>query len=257
MGLICEIAFFDLDGTIYLDGEPIGDVVKEICFLYENGAEIRYLTNNTSVSISNYQNKLFSLNLPVNEHSVISPLIPLSNWVKKNKITSFFCLGTEDFKKDLEYYTGARHDIVSPEIVVIAFDKELNYVKLAKACQFIFQGVEWVVTNMDLNCPTKNGPVPDCGSIAKLISVTTGTQPKHNFGKPEKHMVEIIQREVGKFTKVLVAGDRIYTDISIGHKIGASTVLVCSGEYRISSTEKIPKGTHVTPTLSHYLSLHR
>lgn len=257
MGLICEIAFFDLDGTIYLDGEPIGDIVNEICFLYQNGVEIRYLTNNTSVSLSYYQDKLRSLNLPVSEQAVISPLVPLSNWLKKNNVRSFYCVGTAEFVKDIEHNSDARHDPDFPEIVLVGFDKEVNYLKLKKACEFINNGLEWHVSNMDLNCPTKNGPIPDCGSIANLISVTTGTQPKFNFGKPEQHMVEIIRREVGAFTKVLVAGDRTYTDIKLGHKINALTVLVCSGEYSTTSDEQVPKGTHIYSTLSNFLSAHR
>ena len=52
----------DLDGTVYLDGQPIGQVIAQLNQLIEQGIDILVLTNNTSVSKKKYQKKLGQIN---------------------------------------------------------------------------------------------------------------------------------------------------------------------------------------------------
>ena len=53
---------------------------------------------------------------------------------------------------------------------------------------------------------------------------------------------------------IILVGDRIHTDIEIGKKIGAKTILVCSGEFKNTKHEvnKI-KDTEIYNTLSDFL----
>ena len=234
---IFDRAFFDLDGTIYVDGKLIDGTLEELHKLATLGTKIYYMTNNTSVSIASYYKKIESLELPCDEGCVLSPALPLADWMTANKISSFYCVGTEDFILSLCEMTGAQHSLESPEVVIVTFDKELTYQKLEIACKHINSGVKWVQTHFDKNCPTSNGPMPDCGAISLLIESTTNTAPAENFGKPHEHMQAFIKKLALPSERLLVGGDRIYTDAEIGLALGAYTVLVETGEF--CSTNKL------------------
>ena len=51
-----EIEYFllDMDGTIFVDDYPIGDMANTLQFLRDKGKKIVYLTNNTAKSADSY-----------------------------------------------------------------------------------------------------------------------------------------------------------------------------------------------------------
>jgi len=224
-------AFFDLDGTIYVDGLLVSGVKSSLELLDASGTEIFYMTNNTSIKLDSYYKKIKNLGLPVNENSVLSPVLPLCDWMNKESIKRFFSVGTTEFVEDVLFFSSASQDFLNPEIVIVAFDKELSYDKVAKAAELINKGVPWVITNVDKCCPSAMGPIPDCGSIADLIFSTTNIKYTKHFGKPGAEMIRQVSLLSENSTSVLVAGDRVYTDVEIGLSLGAKTILVCTGEY--------------------------
>ena len=96
--------------------------------------------------------------------------------------------------------------------------------------------------------------MPDCGAIGMLIEKTTGKKSINNFGKPSDLMINYINTIIDKDHNKIVVGDRIHTDIELGKKIGAETVLVCSGEYQNSENENLKiDNTQIFNTLTDYL----
>ncbi len=52
----------------------------------------------------------------------------------------------------------------------------------------------------------------------------------------------------------IIVGDRIQTDIELGKKLGAETILVCTGEYQNSDSQnKKIENTEIYKTLTDYL----
>ena len=52
----------------------------------------------------------------------------------------------------------------------------------------------------------------------------------------------------------IIVGDRIHTDIELGKKIGAETVLVCTGEYHNAKKDNLKiNNTLIYNTLTDYL----
>ncbi|WP_261857310.1 HAD-IIA family hydrolase [Photobacterium sanguinicancri] len=252
--MIFSHAFFDLDGTIYVDGKLISGIYNSLHKLKSSGTEIYYMTNNTSVSLSKYYEKLLLLDLPIHKNCVISPTITLSHWLTGKNVKKFFSVGTDDFINEVCLLSDVEHDENQPEVVVVAFDRELTYKKLQQACCLINRGVPWVITHIDLACPSEQGPIPDCGSIAKVISFTTGIEPIKDFGKPSEEMTSLIRKLSTNSKSILVAGDRSYTDAQIGINLGAETVLVCTGEYERGQDMKLELlDVKVEDTLSVYL----
>lgn len=136
-----------------------------------------------------------------------------------------------------------------PDIVVVGFDTTLTYHKLERACTFIRNGAMFLATHMDINCPTEDGFIPDCGAMCRLISYSTGKEPRF-LGKPEKETLEMILQKSGfGREEVAFVGDRLYTDVATGVKNGAKGILVLSGETKeedLAESEIRPDGVFMS-----------
>mgnify|MGYP001002770015 CR=1 FL=1 len=121
-------------------------------------------------------------------------------------------------------------DAELPEAVILGFDTDFDYARLAQICNMIRRGVPFIVTHPDLNCPTPDGPVPDCGALTAAVVSATGVEPVV-VGKPAVHMIDAICAKYGTERSTLaMVGDRLYTDIAVGINAGILAVLVLSGE---------------------------
>ena len=246
--------FLDLDGTVYIDNHIIDNADEQIRRLDKNGLEFFYLTNNTSADTNYYFSKLKKLNLPVSTKSIISPTHVISDWIKDKNYSYIYVVGVNDFENELIKKTGVNISDKDPECIIIGFDKELTYQKLEIACKLINKGIPYFLSHIDYYCPSLEGNLPDCGSIGLMIEKTTGIKYKDNFGKPSELMAAYIQNIINENDNTILVGDRIHTDIEIGKKIGAKTILVCSGEFKNTKHEvsKI-KDTEIYNTLSDFL----
>lgn len=221
----------DLDGTVYVDSKPIRDIISKLNKFKEEGNKLIYLSNNTTVSRSVYYQKLTKLGLNVSDGEVVTPITIAGAYLAK-KYKKGYTVGTKSFLTELEQCFKIAQNEVDPEFVLITFDNELTYEKLRIACQHINNGIPYYITHIDLACPSEKGPIPDCGSIALLVESTTAQKPVKDFGKPSEEMVAHIQSLIPHIPKseVLMGGDRLYTDIALGNKLGVQTLLVLTGE---------------------------
>jgi NagD protein len=130
-----------------------------------------------------------------------------------------------------------------PDVVVVAFDKTLEYSRLCRAAWWVQQGLPYIATNPDRVCPTDQPTVlVDCGSICKCIEHATGRQPDIVLGKPDPNMLTGVQSRYGvRPDEVAMVGDRIYTDIEMAHNAGAFGVLVLSGETTLEIADEAPR----------------
>lgn len=244
--------FLDLDGTVYLSGRIIDRADEELRRLADLGVAIHYMTNNTSYNSKEYNQKLETLGLPVMKRAVITPTLVLADWLRENNICSIYTVGTAAFSGEVQDRARVALDETEPECVIVAFDRELTYDKLATACALINRGIPWYLTHIDLACPSANGPIPDCGSIGRLITATTGIEPKGHFGKPGSFMLNYIRSLIEPADVPIVAGDRLYTDVEVGLQLEATTVVVCTGEFQPSQHDVDPR-VQIHSTLSSFL----
>ena len=126
----------------------------------------------------------------------------------------------------------------NPDVVVMSFDTTLTYEKISQACTFIRNGAKFLATHMDLNCPTEDGFIPDCGAMCAMIEASTGVKPKY-LGKPFIETVDMIKLITGRENDELAfVGDRLYTDIATAVNNGITGILVLSGETSPQDVEK-------------------
>lgn len=241
----------DLDGTVYIDGELIGDMKNTLESIRKSGRKIVYLTNNSSRSASKYVERLKNIGI-YNENDVMySSGDAAASYIKRNYCgKSVYLMGTEALKSDFIKAGITLSD--DADLLVVGFDTELTYDKLLLATKHLVKGVPYIVTHPDINCPAKDFSIPDVGSFMALFEKSTGRTPDLIIGKPNTIMGEEIMQMTGFIPEeIVMVGDRLYTDIMFGVNNKFSTMLVLSGETTLEDYKKSGiKATYVTDSLN-------
>lgn len=220
----------DMDGTIYLGNQLFPYTPDFLRAVTASGRDYCYFTNNSSKNAGVYLEKLAAMGIPVPPEKMLVSNGVLLRWLKENRPgISVYVVGTPALEADFRQ-AGLSLNDRNPDAVVLGFDTTLTYEKLEKACRFIREGCAFYGVNPDWNCPTENGFLPDCGSIAALITASTGVSPEF-FGKPSRHTLEYLLAKTGcREEELAIVGDRLYTDIQIAQGTKVTSILVLSGE---------------------------
>ena len=225
-----DAVFLDLDGTIYLGDGLIEGASQFLDRLEHQGIRRFFLSNNSSKSVSQYLEKLRGMGITAEEGEILLSSHDLISWLSNEGVTDTFLVGTEGLREMLES-SGFSTTSENPEYVVLGYDTEINYGKLATASIHLHNGVPMVASHPDMVCPSPDGGLPDTGAYMALFEATTGVTPKHVCGKPNKgmilHKIEHIGLEPANCAMI---GDRLYTDIEMAERAGVHGILVLSGE---------------------------
>ena len=225
-----KIVLLDLDGTIHLGGTPIPGAVNFIKRCHENGIKTIFLSNNSSKSVNEYVVKLNSMGINACVDDVLLSTHDCIQWLKMKEWTNVYCLGTKSMK-EMMVENGIKCLEDDVDCVVLGYDTELTYEKLAKATSLIHQNIPLVATHPDIVCPSPDGGLPDVGAILKMIELATGVQPTIITGKPRSEMIlGRLDIEGVEPSKVAMIGDRLYTDMEMARSSEVVSVLVLSGE---------------------------
>jgi 4-nitrophenyl phosphatase len=231
---------FDLDGTLYRGETALPGAVETVLTLADQGASIRYLTNNSSLSREQFVAKLDRMGFPVTLPMVIS-----SGWGAARRLVemgfeSAFVVGEPGLVTLLREagITVVNADVdgfVSPDgdrgqVVLVGIHRRFTYEIMSAAMQRLRSGVPFVATNPDTTFPLEEGRlVPGAGSIVAAIRACGGVEPIL-IGKPEPYLVQIALADLDLLPQeALVVGDRMDTDIESGQRAGCPTYLVLSG----------------------------
>lgn len=229
----------DMDGTIYLDNEVIDGAIDAVNRMREKGKVI-FLTNNSSRSKDAYVERLCSLGFKATESEVFTSgnatAEYLNTYYAGKKI---FLFGTESLKSEF-ISAGITVTDERPDLIVLAFDTTFNYDRLELMCNYVHEGVPYIATHPDDNCPTARGYKPDVGSFIALIEKSTGVSPLLICGKPFRPIGESVERMLGlKSEEIAMVGDRLTTDIKFGINNGFVSVFVLTGEGTIEQAHSL------------------
>lgn len=228
--------FIDLDGTVYRGKTPIPEAIEFIHHLHSQGIQPFFVTNNSSMTQKQLQEKLAFMDIDADPAHIISSSIAAANYINE------YLPGKEVFmigEQGLEDALKSRSITITTsmaDVVVLGIDRDINYEKLATACLSVRAGAAFLSTNSDHAFPSEIGFLPGNGAFTKLVEHSTGIEPMY-MGKPQPFMLEFIQKQYG-FNKeeMVMIGDNYQTDILTGIRMGIDTVHVNSG---VNSTAEV------------------
>ena len=241
MKRIGEIKAFllDMDGTINLGQSLLPGAKEFIDYLKESGREYLFLTNNSSKDSAHYVKKMRHLGIKCDVENILTSGDATISYLYSLKPKArVFLMGTPELEMEFKKYGFVLTD-KNPDFVILGFDMTLTYEKIVKGCNFIRQGVTYIATHPDFNCPVENGYIPDTGAMMELIKASTGKMPQV-IGKPNKEIIESAFRKMKQHNRdeVAMVGDRVYTDIKTGENAGITSILVLSGESTVEDLDK-------------------
>ncbi len=241
-----ECFVLDMDGTFNLDMNIIPGAMDFYNKAIDMGKRVVFLTNNSSRDGSHYVKKLNNLGCPATAEDVYTSGMATCQYVlREYKGKKVFLLGNEHLKAEFERYGISVVDN-NPDIVVIGFDTTLDYGKMTKVCDYVREGLPYIATHPDYNCPTESGFIPDIGAIIAFIKASADREPDIIVGKPyEEIMRGLMQMTDLPKDKIAICGDRLYTDIATGVNFDILSVCVLTGETSLGDIEESSVKPHL------------
>ena len=231
---------FDLDGTVYLDETPIGDVKGTLARLRAMHKRIVFLTNNSSKTEAEYRQKLTRIGLWGEGDLVYTSAMATAEYVAARfPHKRVYLLATDAVKEEFSRTVPLVEE--EPDVAVLAYDTTLTFAKMKRFNEFLAGGAVFLATHPDAVCPTAGVSMPDVGAFLQLFYTSSGRRPDLIVGKPGTAMGEGLERRLGiPRARMCMTGDRMHTDIRFGNNCGMHTVLVLSGETTEETMKNFP-----------------
>ena len=231
---------FDLDGTVYLDETPIGDVQNTLARLRAMHKRIVFLTNNSSKTEAEYRQKLTRIGLWGEGDLVYTSAMATAEYVAARfPHKRVYLLATDAVKEEFSRTVPLAEE--APDVVILGYDTTLTFAKMKSFNEFLAGGAVFLATHPDAVCPTAGVSMPDVGAFLELFYTSSGRRPDLIVGKPGTAMGEGLERRLGiPRARMCMTGDRMHTDIRFGNNCGMHTVLVLSGETTEETMKNFP-----------------
>ncbi len=203
----------DMDGTVYLGTRLLPGAKGFFHLLDKRGIPYLFFTNNSSRDRFLYREKLAGMGLDVDADRIITSGEATALYLAtRTPHRRLYVLGTPSLEDEFRRAGLVLAD-EGVDAVVLGFDTTLTYAKLERACHLLRGGAAFIATHPDNVCPTERGPVPDCGSMAALLTKASGVRPVV-VGKPNRRMVAMAIQKLGRGYRardLAIVGDRLYT----------------------------------------------
>lgn len=225
-----RIWFLDRDGTLTLDDRKLPGADEFLSALRRRGASPMVVTNNSSKSPARHLANFRQAGLDLAESEVlVSIQAALAHLAARGMRRLHLVANAE-----VTAWTAAQGfetDAREPEAALLTYDTELTYAKTLALIARLRAGLPFFATHIDVLCPTRDGPVPDIGTVLSAVELATGLRPERTFGKPSPELVRPALDARGlAFSDAVVVGDRLYTDIALAAGTDMLSVLVLTGE---------------------------
>ena len=240
----------DMDGVIWKADAPIGDLPSIFKRIRERGLKYVFATNNSTGTSEQYAARLNGFGVDAEPWQVITSSQAVAHAVAQKfpRGTRVFMIGEDGLRLPLEregFEIVSVENAPQAEVVVMGFDRSINFTKGSEATLLVRKGIPFYATNMDKTFPTPRGEIPGAGAWISVITTATGIQPIV-AGKPFPFLMKLsLEKLRAKKEETLVVGDRLETDIAAGQAVGCPTALVLSGV----STEEQAKAWQPPPTI--------
>lgn len=219
----------DMDGVIYHGNRLLDGAQEFVAWLRATGREFLFLTNSSSRSRRELQEKLSRLGIEVEiDHFYTSALATASFLASQVPGGSAYVIGEAGLINAL-YDVGYSMNDIDPDYVVVGESPSYSFEKIERAVNLVRNGARLVGTNPDVNGPTESGIAPACGALVRPIELATGVTP-YFVGKPNPLMMRQALKRIGcRREETVIVGDRMDTDIQAGLEAEIETILVLSG----------------------------
>jgi 4-nitrophenyl phosphatase len=248
----------DLDGVLWRGNQPLGNLPSIFDHIASRGLRVVLATNNATLSIRQYQEKLASFGVHLDTTQIINSAQALAFALHTLHPEGgpVFIVGETGLTEALSEEGFYRSEDGGALAVAVGLDRGITYEKLKQATLLIRNGIAFYGTNPDATYPAPEGLIPGAGSLLAAIQTATGVAPVI-AGKPARPMLDLAMARLGTtVSETLMVGDRLDTDITGGQHIGMRTALVLTGVSTIAEAQDwSPPPDIIAPDLTTLLGI--
>ncbi|KGM09361.1 HAD-IIA family hydrolase [Cellulomonas bogoriensis] len=211
-----DAALVDLDGVAYRGPLPVPHAGAGLAAARDAGMRLVFVTNNASREPESVAAQLTGLDIPTEPDEVLTAAQAAARLLRDHVAVGsrVLVVGGPGL---LTAVRNAGFQIVTsaddhPSAVVQGFSPDLGWTHLAEAAYAIQNGAVHIVSNLDATLPNERGLAPGNGSLVRVVTAATGTEPV-SAGKPEPTMFHLAAARVDA-RHPLVIGDRLDTDLA-------------------------------------------
>ena len=219
----------DMDGVMYRSSQLIPGADEFVCSLLKKDIPFLFLTNNSQRTRRDVVTKLSRMGIDIAERHVFTCAMATARFLAKQKPNGTAYVIGEGGLLTALHNNGFSIVDHAPDYVVVGEGRTVNLEMLEAATRMIMDGAKLIATNLDPNCPTKEGIRPGCGATVAYLETATGRKA-FSVGKPSPVMMRAARKELElSASQTVMIGDTMETDILGGVQMGYRTVLVLSG----------------------------
>ncbi len=217
----------DLDGVVWLSGQPIEGVAGAVARLRQVGVRPLFTTNNAGLTVGQLVERLERVGVPAGPADLVTSAQAAATLLAPGSTVLAVAQGGA-----LEALAARGVAVTASgpaDAVVVGFTRSFDYEHLTAACRVLRSGGRLVATNDDPTYPTPDGLIPGAGSIVAAVSTAGGVAPEV-AGKPYPPMADLVRSRAPDV--VAMVGDRPSTDGRFAGVLGVPFALVESGVTR-------------------------
>jgi glycerol-1-phosphatase len=221
----------DLDGCVWVGGEPTPGVVEALDVLREAGKRFAFATNNAFDSGEDLVAQLWKIGIRASLDDVVTVGGAMQfRLAGGHSGRTAFVIGSPAMHRHvadagLKLLNGT--DLASrAEVVVVGGTTDLTYADLRSSIQAVLRGAELLATARDPTYPQPDGLWPGTGAILAAVEYAT-KQTAEIVGKPEPQLFATALDRLGDGS-TLVIGDRVGSDLAAAAAAGLDAALVRS-----------------------------
>jgi len=238
---------FDLDGVLWLGGDPIPGSADAVAKVREAGHRVLFLTNNSSRPVSAIVTKLTEMGIAAEHDEVVTSAQAAVSLLEAGT-TALVCAGV-GVSEALEEQGVEGVTEGSADAVIVGYHEEFDYHRLTVAYRAVCGGARLIGTNDDATYPTPDGPIPGGGAILAAVTTATGSEAEV-AGKPYEPMAELVRLRLGDDVEgAVLVGDRPSTDGLMARRLEVAFALVLTGVTDADGVPDDPAPDHVADDL--------
>lgn len=237
-----EAVLIDLDGVLYVEGEPIAGAAEAVAALRERGLGLRFVTNTTARSRRTTLAKLQGLGFEVAPEELVTPAALARRRCEERGHRRVALIMDAAVKEDFE---GLEEVEADPDAVIMGdLGADFGFEVLNRAFRLVFGGAELIALQKNRFWRKADGLSLDAGPFVAAIEYAAGVEAEV-VGKPSAAFFELVlgSLDAGPATALMV-GDDVETDIGGALEAGLAAVLVRTGKFEKDFVE----GSGIEPT---------
>lgn len=240
MGSILGIVL-DLDGTVFVGERLIDGVGQVLEGLHRRGYRLTFVSNSID-GREIYARRLRRHGISVDVEDILTAIEALRLYLLENMPeATLFAIADPPLQEILSETFAFSDDPERIDVVVASADRSFDFEKLNTGFQALKRGARFLATNSDATAPVDDGEIPDAGAVIGALEGCSRRRVEQVVGKPSPFMARRALERLGcAASQAILVGDRVETDVLMGHQAGMATALVLTGVSRAEALGESP-----------------